>query len=288
MPHPLGELVLVVEPGLDVTRLRAELDARDVSHHVVSPDHVVGELTSGYRYLAHCGGLRSLTRYLPAVVETEIEAEQRAEVVLGLYPGGASNDFARTFGLDLAATAAAIELAGPRVARVDLGVATVGGERHYVLNDVVVGLGASVVRKAERLRVAGRVGSLAAWWAALASYRPRRVDVDMTFAEWHDRMVQLRLSNGQWGMDKLLVAPMALPDDGAWDVQVWAGPRHLPFTLQPKMVRGEHLPHDHVSVWRQKRVSVTTPGLPVAIDDRYVGRTPATFELLPQRLRLKI
>lgn len=288
MAHPLGELALVVPSGGDAAEpdrlatLRDELAARDVDHRVVTPDQVVGELACGRRYFAHCGGLRSLHAYAPALVESE------EEVVLGLFPGGASNDFALTFGLDLGPVAAAIVLAGPRVMRVDVGVATLGDERLYVLNDAVVGLGAAVTRKTERLRAVGRAGRLAAWWATLATYRPRRVDVDMTFAEWHDELVQLRLSNGQWGLGRLHVAPMALPDDGAWDVQVWSGPRHLPFTLQPKMVRAEHLPHDHVSQWRQKRVVVETPGLPVAVDERPAGRTPATFELLPQRLRLKI
>jgi diacylglycerol kinase (ATP) len=279
--HPLGELALVAEPGTGVEGLRAELAARGVSHHVVAPGQVAGELASGIRYLAHCGGLASLTTYLPALVETE-------GVVLGLYPAGKSNDFALTFGLDLVPAATAIVLAGPRVQRVDVGLAEIGGERRYLLNEAVVGLGAAAARKAERLHRAGRAGRLLAWWAALATYRPRRTDVDMTFAEWHDELVQVRLSNGQWALDRLHAAPRALPDDGAWDVQVWHGPRHLPFTLQPAMVRGDHLPHERVAEWRQRRVEIATPGLPVAVDGRYAGRTPATFEMLPGRLRLKI
>ena len=111
----------------------------------------------------------------------------------------------------------------------------------------------------------------------------------MVFAQWHDRAVQVRISNGQFAHDGLHIAPRALPDDGVWDVQVWDGPRHLPFTLQPKMLLSDHLPHRHISTWRQKRVEVTsTPPSPVAVDDIFVGTTPATFELLPKKLRLKV
>ena len=177
---------------------------------------------------------------------------------------------------------------------VDVGVVTVTGKdgkqhREYLINDAVIGLGAVVARRAHTLRVLGRVGGLLAWWSTLATYRRKHTDVDMVFAEWHDRAVQVRLSNGQFAHDGLHIAPLALPDDGVWDVQVWDGPRHLPFTLQPKMLLSDHVPHRHISQWRQKRVEIRSdPPSLVAVDDRVVGTTPATFELLPRALRLKI
>jgi diacylglycerol kinase (ATP) len=205
-----------------------------------------------------------------------------------VFPGGAPNDFAQTFGLDLVPEAAASVLTSPRVMRVDVGTASFGdGRETVVANEVVVGLGAVALRRARRLP--GRPGRLAAWWSALLTYRRRQVDVDMQFADWHGPLVQLRAMNGQYALDRLHVAPMALPDDGAWDVQVWDGPRHLPFTLQPQMLRGEHLPHDHVSQWRQKRVEISgRHPLPVAVDDRYAGRTPVTLTLREKALRLKV
>ncbi len=274
--HPLGDLALYVPPGPDAARpeqvaaLERALAARDVGHRRVS------ELPAG-EYVVHCGGQRSLVDVLPAILA--------ADPVLGLFPGGADNDFARTFGLDTNPESAATLLASPRVMRVDVGTASCAGYDGPVLNDVVVGLGAAAVRRQSRTRL----GRLLGWWRAVATYRARPTDVDMVFAEWHAPATQVRLSNGQFGLGGLHVAPLALPDDGAWDVQVWDGPAHLPFTLQPKMVRGEHVPHEHIAQWRQKRVVVdSAPVAPVAVDGRVVGRTPATFELLPGRLRLKI
>jgi diacylglycerol kinase family enzyme len=210
--------------------------------------------------------------------------------VLGLFPGGATCDFAHTFGLDLKPPVAASVLASPRVIDVDVGVATCAGDgggevRRLVANAAVVGLGAVVQRRLD----GGRGGrALSAWWSTLASYRRRHTDVDMVFAEWHDPCTQVWLANGQYGWGGLLVAPSALPEDGAWDVQVWGGARSLPFTLQPKMIRGEHLPHDDVATWRQKRVTVTSePPSLVAADGAVVGTTPATFEIRSRALRLK-
>jgi diacylglycerol kinase family enzyme len=231
------------------------------------------EIGAGARLIVHSGGQASLGRWRPAVVGTE--------VVAGVFPGGVPNDFARTFGLDTNPEAAAILVASPRVIRVDVGVARLGEAETYVFNHAVVGLGAGIPGRG--------LGALLRWYAAIARHRRTTYDVDMTFAEYHAEATQVRLSNGQYALGGLHAAPTALPDDGAWDVQVWAGARTLPFALQPRMVRADHLPHDDVTSWRQKRAEVVaTPPAPVAVDDVVVGRTPASFELLPRALRLKV
>ncbi len=276
MAHPLGEAVLVVLDRDAATadamaELEAGLRARGVTYRRTTDAR--HEIEAGARFLVHCGGQASLIRWLPAGVDTD--------VVVGLFPGGAANDFARTFGLDTNGEATALLLSSDRVLRVDVGVATVGGAETYVFNHAVVGLGAGLRGRGPR--------ALLGWYRAMLLHRKRTYDVDMTFAEYHADAVQIRLSNGQYAYRGLHVAPTALPDDGAWDVQVWSGPRSLPFTLQPTMLRGEHLPHEHVTQWRQKRAEVVaTPPAPVAVDDVVVGRTPATFELKPKALRLKI
>lgn len=287
MTHPLGDPVLLVprkDPAgpAQMAEFETSLRARDVAFTTVplgdDPRATVDRLVAdGARFLVHCGGQASFVRWLPAVVGTEL--------VAGVFPGGARNDFARTFGLDTNGEAAAILLAGPRLMRVDVGVARTTEGETYVFNDAVVGLGAAAVRRTGR----GRVRTLLAWYRALLRHRATTYDVDMTFAEYHAEATQVRLANGQYAYDGLRAAPTALPDDGAWDVQVWAGPRTLPFTAQARMHLGEHLPNEHIPQWRQKRAEVVaTPPALVAVDDVVVGSTPATFELLPKALRLKI
>ncbi|HZG95799.1 MAG TPA: diacylglycerol kinase family protein [Mycobacteriales bacterium] len=298
MAHSLGELTLLVPPPRDactaaeLASLRAELAKRGVVARCVDlgrdPDGTVRRLvTGGARWLALCGSDRALHQIAAAVVEGG------PDVVLGVFAGSTRNDFARGFGLYTNPRTAAAILAREGELPIDVGVAhfTGGGaeRRSYVLNDVVIGLGAVALRREARLRPFGRVGGLLAWWSACAAFRRTHVDVDMVFAEWHDTAVQVRLSNGQFAHDGLHIAPIALPDDGVWDVQVWDGPRSLPFTLQPKMALGEHLPHKHISQWRQKQASVTSARpLPVAVDGTAAGTTPVSFELRHRALRLKL
>ena len=278
----LGDPVLLVPRGDPATpealaRLESSLRERGVTPRRAAAEDAERVVADGAKFLVHCGGQASLVRWLPLAVNTDL--------VVGIFPGGARNDFARTFGLDTNGTAASILLTGPRVLRVDVGVARTTGGETYVFNHAVAGLGAEAVRRMGR----GRVRNLLAWYRALARHRTTTFDVDMTFAEYHGEATQVRIANGIYAFGGLRVAPMALPDDGAWDVQVWAGPRTLPFSMQPLMLRGEHLPNEHVSQWRQKRAEVVaTPPVRVAVDDVVVGTTPATFELLPKALRLKI
>lgn len=288
MTHPLGDPLLLV-PADDAAlpdqqeALRRALVGKDVSFRVVDLGRdpratVEREMAAGHRYLVHLGGQASLVRWLPAAVGTE--------AVVGVFPGGRPNDFARTFGLETNANAAAILLASPRVLRVDVGVARTTAGETYVFNHAVVGLGAAAAR---RMRPGGRARNLLAWYAALLRHRTTTFEVDMTFAEYRGEATQVRLSNGQFAYGGLLAAPTAMPDDGAWDVQVWAGPKTLPFTALAVMPRGEHLPSEHITQWRQKRAEVTaTPPAPVAVDDVVVGTTPASFELREKALRLKI
>lgn len=302
MAHPLGMLVLLVPDDSDAARpdavaeLQERLSGLDADSRVVSArgdvDRTVRrEVDAGARLLVHCGGLRSLRPVVSALLRSG--ALEPADAVLGVFPGGATNDYARTFGLNLSAAAAADVLTSPRVMSVDVGLASVrspGGpeQQHYVLNGAVVGVGAAAARRAEGMRVLGRAGGLAAWWSAGVG-RAVDVEVDMTFAEWRGRPSQIRVDNGQFALGGLHVSPLALPDDGAWEVQVWDGPRTLPFTLQPRMRLADHLPNPNISQWRQKRVAVKADRpLPVAVDEVYVGTTPATFTMLPGALRLKI
>jgi diacylglycerol kinase family enzyme len=53
--------------------------------------------------------------------------------------------------------------------------------------------------------------------------------------------------------------------------------------------RGEHLPHPDIRLAKRAKVSVSGPvPLLVEADGEVLGHTPATFEVLPAALRLKV
>ena len=84
--------------------------------------------------------------------------------------------------------------------------------------------------------------------------------------------------------------PDAEPDDGLFDVLLIGDvtKRDLLLTL-PKIYRGTHLPHPKAEVLRGSMVSIEAPiPLPVELDGEQPGTTPATFEVVPRALRLRV
>jgi len=86
------------------------------------------------------------------------------------------------------------------------------------------------------------------------------------------------------------ICPDAEPADGLFDVLLIGdiSKRDLVMTL-PKIYRGTHLPHPRAELLRGARVSIAAPiPLPVQLDGEQPGTTPATFEVVPGALRLRV
>jgi diacylglycerol kinase family enzyme len=86
------------------------------------------------------------------------------------------------------------------------------------------------------------------------------------------------------------ISPRSYPGDGVLDVLIFRGPKSDSFTLLPKVYRGEHLPHGHIEELRVKRsLHVEADrSLPIEADGEVLGFTPATFEVLPQPILMKL
>jgi diacylglycerol kinase (ATP) len=83
---------------------------------------------------------------------------------------------------------------------------------------------------------------------------------------------------------------MAAPDDGMLDVLVWGDVGKLDLaTNLHRLYRGTHVNHPKADFSRAVRV-VVEPDAPVPIeaDGEQPGVTPATFEVVPAAIRLRV
>jgi diacylglycerol kinase family enzyme len=88
----------------------------------------------------------------------------------------------------------------------------------------------------------------------------------------------------------MAMTPDAEPDDGLLDVLLIGDITRLDLALTlPKVYRGTHLPHPKAELLRGRRVVVRaeTP-LPVELDGEQPGTTPATFDIVPAALALRV
>jgi diacylglycerol kinase family enzyme len=117
-----------------------------------------------------------------------------------------------------------------------------------------------------------------------------RIEADGHAYQW--RAHNLVVANCRFYGGGMHISPKSQPDDGALDVLVMVGPKSDAFTALPKVYRGSHLPHRNIVELRvgtgsQLRVE-TDPPVTVEADGEVLGTTPATFEVIPGPIRLKV
>jgi diacylglycerol kinase family enzyme len=116
------------------------------------------------------------------------------------------------------------------------------------------------------------------------------VTVTLDDAERVGRMHDVIVANGRWHGGGMMLAPNAEPDDGVFEVVLIGDIGKADFlTTAPKLYKGKHVHHPKVEVLRSRTVRVDAPQtLPIEIEGEQVGTTPATFELVPGALRVRV
>ena len=227
----------------------------------------------------------------------------RENAVLALMPAGTGGDYRRTFDLPTAPEEAAEICARGGTRDVDVGrisfIADDGTKATlYFCNIASFGLSGHVDRAVNRARLPKLLGGrfTFAWctfWTALR-YRPEAVRIKMD--DRYDEVFNVStaaVAIGQYFGGGMHMAPMAEPDDGIFDVVIMAdtGLRDL-LGGEGDIYKGTHIQNPKVTATRSR----TLLALPVNedaqvlldIDGEAPGRLPASFEILPGALKLRV
>lgn len=304
--HVATTAALIVDPTDGGEALRRELTGveallrdRSIPHRVLVADGesdpgalARGAVIDGERFLVAVGDDRTTNAVLNGIIDDDRPVDP--EVVLGLLAANTGADAVRTFGLPQHPASAIDRLQSGLVYPIDIGKATVtsGGETktRYFLNMAQVGLGGLVARRAGRLpRRFGRSRPFLGYWLAMGSFRRPRIRMHGDRREFEGTATNIVVANLQYTANGVYLSPRSWPEDGYFDLQVYTGPRSDSFTLLPKMFQGEHLPHPNILEYRSTRVRIEAdrPTF-VELDGVPFGTTPATFEVLPRVLKLKV
>ncbi|HEY5293915.1 MAG TPA: diacylglycerol kinase family protein [Gaiellaceae bacterium] len=222
----------------------------------------------------------------------------RRDVDLATIPLGTGMDFVRTYGIPTDFDdAVRVALTGtPRTidaGRVDY--RTWGGEpaERWFANVGSVGMSGAVAQRVNGMSKA--LGGKATFFYALTRvfFEWENTEVTVRFADGSERrgrMHDVIVANGVWHGGGMKLAPDAVPDDGLFDVVLIGDVGKVDFlTTAPKLYKGRHVSHPRVEVVRSARVEVEAgEHLPIEVEGEQVGTTPATFELVPGALRLRV
>ena len=306
MTSPFGPLVVIANPRAGRGKLEARLPEIErilqeagLDYRVVQttyPGHAAeaarAALHGGERYLVAAGGDGTVHEVVNGMLEDGHPIAQDA--VLGVVAAGSGCDFVRSFGLPGDTVQAAHHLAGDRVRLIDVGQVTYSSGpaqvTRYFPNIAEAGLGAAVVARASRLPgLLGPARYFCGFWLTLPRFRPATVHVDADGHAYQWRAHNVVVANCRFYGGGMHISPKSEPDDGALDVLVMVGPKSEAFTTLPKVYRGTHLPHRNIVELRARRVRVEPdPPFQVEADGESLGTTPATFEVIPAPIRIKL
>ena len=155
-----------------------------------------------------------------------------------------------------------------------------------------VGMSGAVAQRANGMSkvLGGKVTFFYALTRVFLEWQNTEVSVRLDDTERRGRMHDVIVANGVWHGGGMKLAPDAAPDDGQFDVVLIGDVAKIDFlTTAPKIYKGNHVHHPKVEVLRSKRVEVDAPvKLPIELEGEQVGTTPATFEVVPGALRVRV
>lgn len=308
MEHPLGTPLIIANPSAGrggastLARLRAALTERGVDHEVVVTDRA-GAATAlartavdaGRRFLVAVGGDGTVHEVVNGMVDADAGTAHAEGLVLGVVSSGSGCDLVRTFGLDRDPETLAAHLASTDVLPLDLGRVRYLGrdgspQVRVFANIAEVGFGGQVARTAARLpRRLGparySVGIVATWGAFRRV--PARVEHDGGVHE--AALCNVVVANGQFFGGGMHVAPRALPTDGRLNLQAWVGSPTDVLRASRQLRTGAHLARPDVHEWQSVNVHVESRRpLAIEADGEALGLSPATFDVLPRVIGLKL
>jgi diacylglycerol kinase (ATP) len=303
---PSGRLVIIANPragqgkvARHIPEIERILASAGLEYRIVRTTHrghateiARNALESGSRYLVAAGGDGTVNEVLNGMLEVGVAATQ--EAVLGIVAAGSGCDLAKSLGLPGDAVQASHHLLGDAVRRIDIGKITFtdGGREtsRYFANIAEAGLGAATVARTTKLpRSLGAAKYFCGFWLTLPAFHPAvvRLDADDSTFEW--RAHNVVVANGQFFGGGMHISPRSEPDDGLLDVLAMVGPKTDAFTMLPKIYKGTHVPHRNIAEARARTIRIDAdPPLPIEADGEMMGTTPATFEVVPNGLRVKV
>ncbi|MCA1817708.1 MAG: diacylglycerol kinase family lipid kinase [Acidobacteria bacterium] len=263
------------------------------------------EARAGRRLVVACGGDGTISEVACGILDAGAEAE------LGVLPSGTGGDFRRTLGVPTRTADAARTLRDGRTVTIDAGRVVFtnrggGRESRCFVNVASCGMGGEVIRRVKgsgsqspvargaSALAGGRASyALASARAALSFERPAlRVRLD----EKPERRIVVTnfcVANARYFGGGMKIAPDANLADGLFDVVAVGdlGAASI-FANAYKLYLGTHLGMAQVHHARAGRVSVAAADegekVLLEVDGELVGRLPATFEILPRALRVRV
>jgi YegS/Rv2252/BmrU family lipid kinase len=243
----------------------------------------------GAKFIIACGGDGTISEVANGILSSGKDVE------LGILPSGTGGDFRRTLEIPSRTRDAAKILRTGRTARIDVGrisyVDNHGNDAtRYFVGVASCGMSTKVI---ERVK-ADHASFAAALLKTAMRNEPVRLVVQLDDShERHLVVSNLCVANARYFGGGMKIAPDAKLTDGKFDV-IGVGDLSVLkiFTSAPRVYTGAHLSMPEVSHALARKITVRAADreaeVALEVDGELPGRLPATFQIIPEALRVRV
>lgn len=258
---------------------------------------------SGIEFIIACGGDGTVSEVANGILSSGKDVE------LAILPSGTGGDFRRTLEIPAHSRSAAKILREGRTRRIDVGrVSFIDHDgqdsNRYFLGVASCGMSTQVIERVKSGApewlpdntpswLGGRVSFGAALFQTAARSDRARVVVQLDDShERHLTVANLCIANARYFGGGMKIAPDAKLTDGRLDVVSVGDLSALKiFTSAPRLYLGSHLSMPEVSHALARKIYVRAANknedIGIEVDGELPGRLPATFQVIPEALRVR-
>jgi diacylglycerol kinase (ATP) len=256
----------------------------------------------GRNFIIACGGDGTINEVANGILLSGEDVE------LGVLPSGTGGDFRRTLGMPSANRDAAAALRDGKTSRIDVGrVSFIGmdGEsvERYFLNVSSFGLAASVIKRVKTAKVfdwlpaevlRGKANFAVSTLQEVLDMGPVNIRVRIDDGEEKMlRTVNFCVANARYFGGGMMIAPDAKINDGLLDIVNIGDLSTARIMLRGyTLYRGTHNSLPEVNSMTAKKIEVSASDdlteIRLETDGELPGRLPATYEVVPAALRVRV
>lgn len=291
--------------SLTASELRAHFGAFSVAFTKSQGDGIdlaLRAARSGRRFIIACGGDGTINEVANGILRSGEDVE------LGVLPSGTGGDFRRTLGMPLTNREAAVSLRNGITRKIDAGKVTfhdLDGKsvQRYFLNVSSFGLSAAIIKRVKSAKVfdwvpvdavRGKANFAVSTLQEVLDLDP--VNIRVRIDDGDEKTLQtinFCVANSRYFGGGMMIAPDAKINDGYLDIVNIGDISTAKILLNAySLYRGTHqsLAEVKSTLARKVEVSALDPsqGILLETDGELPGRLPATYEIIPEAIRVRV
>lgn len=222
-----------------------------------------------------------------SLVEAMNGIDLEKEIRLGVIPAGTGNDFARMLNVDKDYIEALKIIIRGETKSVDIGIAN----STKFINVCCCGIDGEIIMDTDRIKnkITGSTAYLLSTIKNLATYRAKKVIVNIDGMVLTREVILIAIGNGQYVGGGMKVTPGAVIDDGQFEICIINKLNKIKLlALFPSIFKGTHVEiKPVVEIYKGKKIEIQTieDRLMVNADGNIIGTTPLKISLIKQKIQ---